>query len=485
MSPRFVREPFDLPDHDLVLAVEPDLPDSPVCHVRHFVTRGRHVVVAGSLDDEAASVMISAIDVAREAGSFVTRGQPFRLIAYEPAGPQSGKPEFHEVSFDLGERRLAAHELAALDQRRIPLPSFRAIDHHTVERIVGRPVLRYPYGSYTRAMAEAMVGQPAVRMQDLLDELRLGCPTHGRSADGEYCSQHQPVCYSALHQVRRRWGAPFTPRRQGRGGAYLGERAMDARSRIWFEPEPGWGRTAVPVLRLFDEGVAWDGSNGLEAAIAVLADFLGFLPARELRSRFGEEIVSKLRGDFVLTVEQVEAWYATAHADHERGLVVVAGPDSTRDSTSGGAWSIASSATEELLQRGFDVYDPGRNAECTARHGNDTRGLLYGSLLGALTACNAIVLPLAASDWSYATELSAAVSFAATDSQVPVIVACDDIDAALTPSQVYGWEWLGFRFVTIDRYRLYGAAREAVEAVDALCSAYEGMETLARGTTRR
>jgi hypothetical protein len=58
-------------------------------------------------------------------------------------------------------------------------------------------------------------------------------------------------------------------------------------------------------------------------------------------------------------------------------------------------------------------------------------------------------------------------------------------DAVLTSSQEYGWEWLGFRFVTIDRYRLYGAAGEAVEAVHALCSAYEGMEALARGTTRR
>jgi hypothetical protein len=485
MRPRFVREPSDLPDHDLMLPIEPDRPHSAVCHVRHFVNRGRHVVVAGSLDDEAASATINAIEVAREAASFVARGEPFRLIAYQPVHARSGQPEFHDVSFELGERRLAAHDLAALDGRRIPLPSFRAIDHRTVERIVGRPVLRYPYGAYTRAIAEAMVGQPAVRMQDLLDELHLGCPAHGRSAGGEYCSQHQPVCYSALHQARRRWCTPFRPRRQGRGGAYLGERAMQAKSRIWFEPEPGWGRTAVPVFRLFDEGVAWDGSNCLEAAIAVLADFLGFLPGRELRSRFGEDIVSKLRGDFVLTVEQVEAWYATAHAEHERGLVVVAGPDSTRDSTSGGAWSIAFSATEELLQRGFDVYDPGRNAECTAWHGDETRGLLHGSLLGALRTCNAIVLPLATNDWSFSVELSAAVSFAAAHGQVPVIVACDDIDAALTSSQVYGWEWLGFRFVTIDRYRLYGAAGEAVEAVHALCSAYEGMEALARGTTRR
>ena len=68
---------------------------------------------------------------------------------------------------------------------------------------------------------------------------------------------------------------------------------------------------------------------------------------------------------------------------------------------------------------------------------------------------------------------------------MPVIVACDDIDAALTPSQVYGWDWLGFRFATIERYRLYGAASEAVEAVDALCSTHEGMEALASGTTRR
>ena len=72
MSPRFVREPSDLPDHDLVLAVEPDRPHSPVCHVRHFVSRGRQVVVAGSLDDEAASVTISAIDVVREMARHAT-----------------------------------------------------------------------------------------------------------------------------------------------------------------------------------------------------------------------------------------------------------------------------------------------------------------------------------------------------------------------------------------------------------------------------
>lgn len=142
------------------------------------------------------------------------------MIAYTPRSPLSSEPHFREVTFKLdGCRRRPSSKV--FESPKVALACFSPLDLAAVEALTGRPILMFPYGFYTRALAEATSGQPAKRLLDLLIETGLACPTHGPSPYGEYCG-FDPSCEEEPNRRARMWRARFAPRRRSTDGAYVG-----------------------------------------------------------------------------------------------------------------------------------------------------------------------------------------------------------------------------------------------------------------------
>jgi hypothetical protein len=283
----YVRDASHLPDHDLVLR----LPGSPILafHVRHYLDRERHVVIAGELAG-GPSPIVFATPLAKEiAETVVPPGCEFTMIAYGPQHPLSSKPHFREVTFELDGSTMPP-SCAVFAGTKVSLPCFRDLDSAVVESMVGRPVLTFPYGLYTEALAEGMNGQPAKRMLELLIEMGLACAQHGPSPFGEYCSV-DPTCDEVLNQRARIWRKPYKPRRRLADGAYIGI-STDGWDRIEFDEEGV--RRRVPIFGMDSAGVAWGygGAGPWEAATSILPDGRGTIvvftacctPASSLRS---------------------------------------------------------------------------------------------------------------------------------------------------------------------------------------------------------
>jgi len=391
MRRRYVRDDADLPEHDLILEL-PGSVSGLSCHVRHYVHRDAHVAIVGELT-AGASPIVFAEPIAKELAHLVVpRGCEFTMIAYTPQHPLSGQDHFRAVTFELDG---VAHRpsSALFAGPKVALPSLRALDLENVEALTGRPVFTFPYGFYTRELAEAMNGQPATRLLELLTEAGLACPEHGPSPYGEYCGV-DPRCDELQNRRARRWRTPYEPRRGSVVGAYVG---TDTGRDSWIEFDEEGFRRPVPVFGMDAREVTWGyrGAGPWETATSILADYLGFLPWPELRGRFKDEIVAHLpRDGFVLPVAELRAWYDEANPATRRGLVVVAGPASL-NWPAGAANPMAGAIGQELKDAGFDVYEPGRNAEAPARTSGDHRlhGMLHGSLRSALDACSMVVIP--------------------------------------------------------------------------------------------
>ncbi|MBS1869939.1 MAG: hypothetical protein JSS99_09770 [Actinobacteria bacterium] len=309
MPRRYVRDDADLPENDFIL----ELPGSfsPLsCHIRHYVNDDHHVVIVGKFAGGAGGVLF-AEPIAREvAEAVVPPGREFAMVAYAPQHPLSGGRHFQEVTFELDDsvRRPSSAVFAG---PRVTLPHFRPLDLDAVEAMTGRPVFTFPYGFYTRELAEAMNGQPAKRLLELLIEEGLVCPEHGPSSHGEYCGI-DPRCDELRNRRARRWRSPYEPRLRSNPGAYVG---IDTGYGSCVEFEEEGIRRPVPIFGLDAPEVAWGyhGSGSWEAATSILADYLGFLPRPELRARFKDELVALLPHDR-LGVDQACAAYECLHA---------------------------------------------------------------------------------------------------------------------------------------------------------------------------
>jgi hypothetical protein len=473
VGPRYVRSGSDLPDHDVILWLPGVLTGRVGCHARHYVHDDRHVVVVGRLDDGGVDPICDAVEVGRHvAETVVPEEQEFVLVAYVPQPPLSREPRFHEVTFEVG-GRVTTPSLAALEGPTLALPRFRPLDLDDVEALAGRPVLTFPYSSYTTALAEATNGQPAKRLFDLLVEAGVGCPRHGPSTDGAYCCRFDPRCEAKHRRSARVWGEPHEPRRRCYGGTYVGDR-REGWARIEWDLDGR--RSPIPVFGLAAPGVEWGyrGSGAQEGATALLADYLGFLPRPELRARFEEDVVSQLpRGEFALPVSELDAWYRRMHEAWERGLVVVAGPVSSCWPT-GRTHGMASSIARGLMQLRLDVYEPGRNAE-TGRWRRSDHGLsgrLHASLLRALDASSMIVVPYDGEAILQPAESTIALRHAIERTRVPVVIAYDRVER----QGLDRYERLGFRLAKVDTTTPSYDVGAVVEAVDGVCAAYECFE---------
>lgn len=302
---RYVRNDSDQPDHDLILELSGP-PSSLACHTRHYVHNDAHVVIVGQLNSGLCPIA-SAAPVAREvAETVIPPGGEFTMIAYTPRSPLSSEPHFREVTFELdGCRRRPSSKV--FGSPKAALACFRPLDLAAVEALTGRPILMFPYGFYTRALAEATSGQPAKRLLELLIETGLACPTHGPSPYGEYCG-FDPSCEEEPNRRARMWRARFAPRRRSTDGAYVGV-STDRSVRVELALESG--RQPIPVFGLAAPEAGWGygGSGAEEGATSILADYLGFLPRPQLRARFEREVVSNLAADaFTLPISELDAW---------------------------------------------------------------------------------------------------------------------------------------------------------------------------------
>ncbi|HMJ01965.1 MAG TPA: DUF6166 domain-containing protein [Conexibacter sp.] len=466
MPRRYVNDDADLPDHDLILEL-PGSHSGLTCHVRHYVHRDAHVVIVGELAD-GASPIVFAEPIARELAHLVVpSGQEFTMVAYVPQHPLSGEPHFREVTFEIdGSARRPSSAVFA--GPKVTLPCFRPLDLDLVEAMAGRPVFTFPYGFYTSALAEAMNGQPAKRLLELLIEAGLACPTHGPSRHGEYCGV-DPSCDEVRNRRARRWRVPFEPRRRSTGGAYVGI-STDRSSRVVFDADGI--RSAVPVFGMDAPEVAWGygGAGPWEAATSILADYLGFLPWPELRGRFKGEVVAHLpRDGFVLPVAKLDAWYDEATPATRPGLVVVAGPRSL-NWPAGGANPMAGAIGRALSDAGFDVYEPGRNAEAPSWTRNDRRlhGMLHASLLSALDLCSMLVVPYDGHGIVHGVESMAALWYALEHPGVPCLIAYEHAEM----TELADFERFGVEIAKIE-----GAfppdVGAVLAAVDRACAAYE------------
>jgi hypothetical protein len=463
MARRYVRDDADLPDHDFILHLS-----GLSCHVRHFERGGDHVVIVGEFAGGASPVLL-AEPIAREllAQPLAPPGHDLTMIGYAPQPPLSGKPHFREVTFEVDgtARRPSAAQFARPERS---TACFRPLDLDAVEALVGRPVFTFPYGFYTRELAEAMNGQPAKRLLELLTEAGLACPEHGPSPHGEYCGV-DPGCDALRNRRMRRWRAPYVPRRRASGGAYVGTDS-GRRSRVVFDDE--WGHSTVPVLGFDAPEMGWGygGAGAWEAATSILADYLGFLPWPALAARFKDEVIAKLPGEgFVLAGEAFDAWHDEAAATLRRGLVVVAGPSSLTWST-GAVNPLAVAIGLALNEAGFDVYEQGTNAEASYSRRSDHRlhGMLHESLLRALDCCSMLVVPHDGHALVPAAECSAALTYAFAHPDVPCLVAHQHADAELLAD----YARFGFDAAPVHGVLPHEVAG-VVDAVDRACAAYE------------
>jgi hypothetical protein len=470
---RYVRSDSDLPDHDLVLEMS-DTSRDLAYHVRHYVHGGAHLVIVGGLDG-GVSPIVNADSIAREVAMVVVPpGQEFTMVAYTPQHPLIGEPHFKEVTFEVDEC-IKRPSSAVFGGPKVALSCFRPLDLPAVEALAGRPVLTFPYGFYTRALVEATNGQPAKRLLELLIEAGLVCPIHGPSPYGEYCDT-DPSCDEKLNRRARRWRTPYVPRRRSTDGAYIG-----VRTDHWalVELALNASRQPIPVFGLAAPDVTWgyDGSGPEECARSILADYLGFLPRPQLRTRFEKEVVSRLPADaFTLPVAELDAWFEEANRAYKHGLVVVAGPASV-DWTAGIANGMSAWIAQGLLEAGFDVYEPGSNAESPSWKRTDHRlhGMLHTSLLSALECCSMLVIPSDGEAIMQSIESAAALRYALEHPELQTVIAHNRADA----SDFVNHQMHGLVAVRVGD----GMPRDVsavVSAVDSACAAYECLQVARR-----
>lgn len=466
MSRRYVRDDADRPDNDLILGL-PSSYSRLSCHVRHYVNADAHVVIVGEFAGGAGAILFAELIAREVAETVVPSEREFTMVAYTPQHPLSGRPHFHRVTFEL-DGQVRQPSSAVLAGPRLTLPHFHPLDLDAIEALTGRPVLTFPYAFYTRELAEAMNGQPAKRLLELLIEEGLVCPLHGPSPYGEYCGV-DPHCDELRNQRARRWRTPHEPQGRSAEGAYVGTNTGRG-SRIEFDEE-GF-RRPVPIFGLDAPEVAWGyhGSGPREAATSMLADYLGFLPRPELRARFKDEVVASLpRDGFVLPVAELDAWYAGSNGALRPGLVVVAGPSKLTWPT-GSANVTAAAIGRALREARFDVYEPGRNAEAPqwARSDHRLHGMLHGSLRSALARCSMIVIPHDGHATVPSAESAEALGYALEHPDVPCLIAYEQAEASELPDD----ERFG-----VERARVHGAVPRdvsaVVEAVNRACAAYE------------
>jgi hypothetical protein len=472
MRRRYVRSDVDLPDHDLILELA-GAADQFSYHVRHYVHGDAHVVIVGVFGG-GPSHLVDAQSIARELAELVVpAGRQFAMVAYAPQSPLSRQPRFREVSFEIGDRvkRPSATVLAGCQ---VAVPRTRPLDLAAVEAMAGRPVLTFPYGFYTRALAEAMNGQPAKRLFELLIEAGLACPVHGPSPYGEYCGTAL-ACEQERNRRACAWRAPYAPRRRSVDGGYRGI-ATSYSAHIEFAS----GRHSWPVT-IFGRDApepAWGygGSGPAEAATSVLADYLGFLPWPELSARFKMEVIAQLPADaFTLPIAELDRWFDDARHASKRGLVVVAGPASL-DWPAGQASGMATWITQGILDAGFDVYDPGRNGEAPRSRDTDHRlhGMLHASLLSALDRCSMLVIPYDGEAIMQDVECVTALRYALEHPDVAAVLAYGRAGA----NDFVNHETYGVAVVEVGD----GMPRDVdavVSAIDRACAAYECLHVAA------
>jgi hypothetical protein len=427
MSRRYVRGEADLPEHDLVLE-HGNTATELAYHVRHYVHQRAHMVIVGGFDG-GPSYILDAASVAKELAELVVpEGREFAMVAYAPQSPLSREPHFREVSFEVGDGSKRPSS-AALAGPKVAVPRTRPLDLAAVEAMAGRPVLTFPYGFYTRALAEAMNGQPAKRLFELLIEAGLACPVHGPSPYGEYCGTAL-ACEQERNRRARGWRAPYAPRRRSVDGGYRGTAAsrpvqIELAWRGRRRPIPLFGRDAL------EPAWGYGGSGPAEAATSILADYLGFLPRPELSERFKTEVIAHLpAATFTLPISEVDRWFDDASPASKRGLVVVAGPASV-DWPAGQASGMAAWIAQGLLDAGFDVYEPGRNGEAPRSRRTDHRlhGMLHASLLSALDRCSMLVIPYDGEAIMQDVEGVTALQYALEHPHVAAMLAYDRAEA--------------------------------------------------------
>ncbi len=314
------------------------------------------------------------------------------MIAYTPRSPLSGEPPFREVTFELDGCRLRPSS-KVFESPMVGLACFSPVDLAAVEALTGRPVLMFPYGFYTRALAEAASGQPAKRLLELLIETGLACPTHGPSPYGEYCG-FDPSCEEEPNRRARMWRARFAPRRRSTDGVYVGV-STDRSARV--ELAPGKRPPADPSL--------WPSRAGSGLGLRrvrcrgwrdVHPGRLSRVPAATATPRAVRE-----RGRFEFGRRRI-------HSPHLRARRVVRGCKSSTAARVG----RSGRAGRERLARGHrkrngsldrkraagswvDVYEPRCNAVVPPWKRADHRlhGMLHASLLSALDCCSMLVIP--------------------------------------------------------------------------------------------
>jgi len=471
MRRRYVRSDADLPDHDLILEMSGGLS---ACHVRHYVHGGAHLVIVGGLDG-GVSPIVNADSIAREVATVVVPpGQEFTMVAYTPQNPLIGEPDFKEVTFEVDEC-IKRPSSAVFGGPKVALWCFRPLDLPAVEALAGRPVLTFPYGFYTRALAQATNGQPAKRLLELLIEMGLACPTHGPSPYGEYCGTYLS-CEEEPNRRARVWRTPYEPRRRSTDGAYIGVRTDHWVRRV--ELALNASRRPIPVFGLAAPDVTWGygGSGPEECARSILADYLGFLPRRQLRTRFEKEVVSRLPADgFTLPVAELDAWFEEANRAYKHGLVAVAGPAGF-DWTAGMANGMSAWIAQGLLEAGFDVYEPGFNAESPSWKRTDHRlhGMLHASLLAALDLCSMLVVPYDGEALTQAVECATALRYALEHPDVSTVLAYDRAEA----DDFVNHQMHGLVSVRVGDGMPCDVAA-VVSAVDSACAAYECLQVAA------
>jgi hypothetical protein len=468
MTRRPVRHESDLPDHDFIL----EMPEGGAlagasCHIRHYVDRAAHLVIVGALGDGRIHPVANAVAIARMlTETVIPPGETFTYVAYSPPPPTSGESAFREVRFRLDGPSVRPSQ-AVLASRRAWRLDAQPVSFGAVQAMAARPVLTFPYGLYTRAVAEAMNGQPAARMYEVLVEADLMCPLHGATPDGEYCRRWY-ACAPPQVRRRRSWRPPYRPRGGAAGGVYVGF-AGDRWTRI--ELDRGGRRSPVPVFGLEAPEVTWGyaGSGPAEAATAILADYLGFVPRPDLRRRFVTDVISRLpREGFTLPVHDLDRWLDEAMRETPRGLVVLASPASV-EAFCGVAAGMAAWISAALMARGFDVYDPSDHPLLHAEpKGRRLAGMLHSSLLTALEVASMVVVPYDGSGLTMAIEQAAALTYVCEEASVPAVLAYTEAPR----ERLRRFEQYGIEPVPVS----HGLPRDVtgvVEAVDRVCAAYE------------
>jgi hypothetical protein len=435
--------------------------------VRHYVHGERHTVIVGRLDDGGVGVIGAATRIARRLAEMVVpEGRDFVLIDYTPHPPFDAEAEFKQVTFEVHGQRQSPSP-AVLNLWPTPWPCYRPLSLDEVERFTGRPVMTFPYGAYTRALAEATNGQPATRLFDLLVEMDLACPVRGPSKFGGYCAGGCTRHFDRLKQMRT-WRSPHRPQHQASDGTYIGVGGARC-AHIEFQTD--CDRRRLPVYGLAGPEVAWGygGSGPEEGATTLLADYVGFLPRPVLRAAFEKDVIARLpRDGFELSVREMDAWYETAHRPWARGLVVVAGASLVHGFT-GVVTGIGAYIARQLADIGFDVYEPEENGYVSGWRGPDRRlmGMLHASLVGALEVCSMIVVPYDGDAIVQAPTAAIALDYAVTH-DVPLAIAhrnARDADLGAYAS-------LGFLLAEVDAISPFNVTT-VLEAVDRRCAAFE------------